>query len=169
VIPLNADAVNTILIVSNFNLNCEVATRGQRLLDVLNDGNTRYLQIRGGQISGGSGQQAVLEIGETLVVKDNLEMALPVQTGAQGARNLFYATLERNTAKVVMTLPTAVVQGEIHVKAARDAQTFLSIEAGNFIPVTNATVHHLSSDGEPAEKIVALVNRTYISSLAFDN
>jgi hypothetical protein len=121
VIPLNADAINTILILSSFNLYCELATRGQRLLDVLNDGNTRYLQIRSGQISGGSSQKAVAEIGETLVVKDNLEMALPVKTGAQGARNLFYATLERNTAGVVLTLPNAVVQGEIHVKAARDA------------------------------------------------
>lgn len=164
---MNADAINTILILSYFNLNCEVATRGQRLLDVLNDGNTRYLQIQSGQVFGG-GQKALANVGDTLVIKDNLEMALPVRTGSPGSRNLFYATLERNTARVVMTLQHAVVQGEIHVKAARDAQTFLSIKAGNFIPVTSATVHQLDSKVEPAENVVALVNRTYISSLTFN-
>ncbi len=166
---MNAEAVTAVLILSDFCLQCEIATRGQRLLDVLNDGNTRFVQTRGGRLLSTSGLEPVAEIGETLVVKDNLVMALLMNAGAQSARSLFFATLERNTAQVVMTLPRALVRGEMHVKRARDAQTFLTVEAGNFIPVSNARVQYSNTPTAPLEDVVAMVNRSFISSLSFEN
>ena len=136
-------------------------------MDVLNDGNTRYLPIQKGQVACECNHDVVAELDGSLVVKDNLQMALLIG-GSSGSRNLFFATLERRTARVAITMPRALVRGAIHVKLARDAQSFLSIEASNFIPVTDATVQYLNLDDEPSDNVVAFVNRDYISSLAFE-
>jgi hypothetical protein len=139
-----------------------------RAVDVLNDTTTRYLEIEQVRFFQRTGSELVAEVPRALLVKNNVHLVLLVSEDRSNERRVFFAAQERRTHTAVISLPTVVVKGELHVKSAADPQGFLSIQAGSFIPVTDATVFGHAPDTAPIISSVVLINKDAITSLAIN-
>lgn len=155
-----------ILFLSDYGLRCTIPTGGNRLLDALNDPSSDYLEVSRARFFQRDDFQTVIDVSSTLVVKSAIQLVV-IDEADEDDRKLFYATLERKTYEAVISLPTTIVEGTLHVKSARDPQAFLSIEAAGFFPVTNAKIHQLTSSADKLESRVALIRTKTITSLRF--
>ena len=164
---MSGASVSVIFVTTQYDLHCEIPIRSGRAFDVFNDSTTRFLELENVKFYQHASSEPVLEVSKTVLVKDNVHLALLVSDDRSAERKVFFAAQEKKkTMQAVVSLPTIIVKGEIHVKAAKDTQGFLSIEAASFIPVTNATVLGYSPTSVPMDSPVVLVKKDAISSLA---
>jgi hypothetical protein len=163
---VNGSSASAILILPHYELHGDVPTGSGRLLDVLNDQSTRFLKMAHVRFVRRGSNHIVSEVSNSVVVKSNIHLALLVDEDRPNYTKFFYATQERKTLDSLITLPTMLIEGRIHLKTAADPQSFLSIEAGTFFPVTNATIHY-SASSEPTDSPVVLINKEAVSSLSF--
>lgn len=160
-------SASVVMVLSHYILKCDVPTKGLRLLDFLNDRNVNFMQVENGTLFRRNDAEPVASSSQTLAVKDNIEMIVLAEETRPGDRELFYATLGKRTVSVIVSLPVSVVEGTLHLKSAKDPNSFLTLEAGAFVPVTNATIHHLSTTTPILKASVVIVNKSAISSLSF--
>jgi len=164
---VNAEAVSTILVLADVLIHCEVATRGKRVIDQLNDRESNYVAGTNARIFRHPTEGPTLVPGDIVIVKDQIHMAMPVEAKV-GSDKLFFATIERQHFKVVLTTSNAVLRGNIQAKIAKDPRSFLTVDAGPFFAVTGTTVSHPFLE-ERLETPVVIVGKTHVSSLAFQS
>jgi len=157
-------------VLSHHDLHGLVATGTGRLLDILNDQNTRYLKLNNVRICPRAENHTLVTLASTILLKNNIHLALLLGENRRSEGQVFFASLARTTIDVVLSLPTVVVEGRIHAKAAKaaqDPQTYLSLEAAAFFPLTEARIlGDACSDGRQ-ENSVILVNKEAISSISY--
>jgi hypothetical protein len=156
-----------ILFLSEYGVRCTISTGNMRLLDLLNDANSQYLRVTNARFFQRGDFQSAIDIQETVVVKTGIQLVV-IDEADESDGKLFFATLERKTRQAMVSLPTAIVKGTLHVKMARDPQAFLSVEAAGFVPLTNARIYQLTSSAKTLESRVALIRREEITSLSFE-
>ncbi len=165
---MNGVSTTVIFVTAHYALHCNVFTRTGRLLDAFNDSSTRYLELEQVRYFEHTGDEPVLELPKSVLVKDNIHLAILVGEDRSSESKVFFATLERKTLSAVVALPTALVKGHVHVKSVNDAQGFLTLEAGNFFPVTSATVLGHAAATRQLPGSVVMVNREAIFSLSLE-
>ncbi len=158
---------STILLMSDFGMYCDVRTGGMRLLDMMNDVNSRYLKVENAKVFPRSDVDSIKAFGDATVVKDQVQLAVSVGDGKKKDDKLYFATLERRTVDTILSMTHGLVKGQLHVKQAKDAASFLSLEAAGFIPVTRATITGFATDAKSLESPFVVVNKNAISSIAF--
>lgn len=166
VAQVNSASASVIFVMAHYDVHCQISIRSGRAFDVFNDGTTRFLELENVRFFQRTCNEPMLEVNRTVLVKDNVHLAILMDEDRSNERKVFFATREKKTMQGVISLPTVIVKGEVHVKAASDAQGFLSIEAASFFPVTDATVLGYSSAAAPLNSTVVLVKKDAISSLA---
>ncbi len=163
---MNGASASVVFVMTHFDLHCNVSTRSGRALDVFNDHSTRYLELEDARFYCHTSTEPVIEVDRTVLVKDNVHLAILVSEDRAKETTFFFATREKKTMQGVISLPSVIVTGDVHVKAAADVPAFLSLEAGSFFPVTNASVLGHASAAAPLESPVVLVKSDAISSMA---
>ncbi len=158
-------SASVIFVMSHYDLHCEISTRSGRVIDVLNDHTTRYLHLDHVRFCHRARREPVLETNKTVLVKDNVHLAILVSENRSKEGRAFFAAREKKTVNGVISLPNAIVQGEIHIKSTTDATAFLSIEATSFFAVTDATVLGISNTDAPLASHVVLVKKDAITTL----
>ena len=166
VITVNGVSASVIFVMAHYDLHCNISKRSGRALDVFNDHSTRYLELEDARFYYRASTEPVIEVNRTMLVKDNVHLAILVSEDRKKENTFFFATREKRTMQGVISLPSVIVKGDVHVKAATDVPAFLSIAAGSFFPVTNATVLGHASAAVPLESPVVLVKSAAISSMA---
>lgn len=164
---MTTSSASAILLMSHYGMQCEIQTGRVRVLDVLNDQSSHYMQVEDAKIFRRDSMESRIKVPRALVVKDNIHMVVPVGESHKDDSKLFFATLERRTYSVSVMLPSGLVEGCLHVKSAKDPQSFLAVEAAPFVPVTKATVYDLASSAQRLESPVVLIKKATISSLTF--
>ncbi len=153
--------------LSHYDAHGTVATGTGRLLDVLNDQNTRFLKLDNVRICPRAESHALVELTSTVLIKNNIHLVLLLGEDRRSESKVFFASLARKTIDVVVTLPTILVEGRIHTKTANDPQAYLSLEAGLFFPLTAAKIQDDACEGGWLESPVVLINKEMLSSISF--
>jgi hypothetical protein len=162
---VNGVSASVIFVTAHYDLHCNVPIRAGRALDAFNDHTTRFLELQNVKFFERARSEPLLEVGNTLLVKDNVHLALLLNEDRTNERKVFFATQEKRTVQAVMSLPTVIVKGDLHLKSASDAHGFLSVEAGSFFPVTNAVVFGYTAAVKDVQSPVVLVKKDAICSL----
>jgi hypothetical protein len=161
-------ALSVIFVTAHYDLYCTFSTRTQRALDALNDATTRFLDVDSVRFHPRSGSESLLDVQQTVLVKENVHAAILTNEDRSRESRFFFAARERRTRPSVLVLPTVIVTGQLHMKAASDAQRFLALEASSFFPVTDATVTGDMPHTESRQSPVVMVKRDAVISLSMD-
>ena len=165
---MNAVSSSVIFLTAHYDIHCSVLTRSGRLLDAFNDSSTRFLELENVRFFQQASGEPVMELPKSVLVKDNIHLAILVSEDRTTESKVFYATLERKTLSAVVALPTVLVKGHVHVKSAADPQGFFALEAGIFFPVTSATVLGRSAAAAPLPGSVVMVKKDAVTSLSLE-
>jgi hypothetical protein len=164
---VNSHSATAIFVLSHYDAHGSVDTGTGRLLDVLNDQNTRYLKLENVRICPRAETHALVELASTVLIKNNIDLVVLLGEDRRSESKVFFASLARKTIDAVVTLPTILVEGRIHTKMANDPQAYLSLEAGAFFPLTAAKIQDDACEGGWLESPVILVNKEALSSISF--
>lgn len=162
---MSDNSAPVIFVTANYDLHCSMPVRRGRALDMFNDSSTRYLEVRHVSFYQRPAEEPILDVDSTLLVKDNIQLAILVSEDRPSESRMFFATLGKKSISGVVSLPNAIVKGQVHAKSAVDAAGFLSLEAASFFPVTDATVLGHSPTSGAFESSVVAVNKAAVSSL----
>ncbi len=154
---------------NHFDVHGSVATGTSRIVDVLNDHTTRFLKLDNARICPRMSSTVIAELRSCVMAKDSVQVVRLVGEDRPNESKVFFAAQARKTFDVVLTLPTTLVAGRIHAKSANDPQGFLTLESGAFFPVTSARFHTDSAESADPVQAVILVNKNYVSALAFQS
>lgn len=158
---------DVVFVSSHFDVHGSVTTGTGRVLDVLNDQTTRFLKLDNARIRPRMSEAVISQLRSCVLAKDSIQLAQLVGEDRPNETKVFFAAQSRKTFDIVLTLPTIVVEGRIHVKSSQDPQAFLTLESGSFFPVTSARFHEESPDATSHVHPVVLVNKSFVSCLAF--
>jgi hypothetical protein len=157
-----------VVFVSNqFDVHGSVTTGTGRILDVLNDQTTRFLKLDNARICPRMSGTVIAQLRSCVMAKDSIQLVQLVGEDRPNETKVFFAAQARRTFDIVLTLPTILVEGRIHVKSSPDPQAYLTLESGAFFPVTSARFHEESPDAASHVHAVVLVNKIFVSCLAF--
>lgn len=158
---------DVVFVSNHFDLHGSVTTGSRRVVDVLNDPTTRFLKLDDPRICPRRSTAVISRLRSCLVAKDSVHVVHLVGEDRPNESKVFFAAQARKTVDVVLTLPTVLIEGRIHVKSAVDPQGFLTLESGTFFPVTSAQFHDDSPEAASPAHSVILVNKNFVSALAF--
>lgn len=164
---MNSHSATAVFVSFHYDTHGTVVTGAGRLLDVLNDQNTRFLKLENVRVCPRAENHALVELGSSVLIKDNVHLVMLLGEDRSSESKVFFASLARKTVDVVVTLPTVVVEGRIHTKSASDAQAYLSLEAGAFFPLTAARIQDDACEDGWLDSPVVLVNKALLSSISF--
>jgi hypothetical protein len=134
---------------------------------MLNDVNSRYLPVQEARFFRRADLQTLLDVPKTVVVKDAVQLVV-TDAVERSEEQLFFATVKQKTHQdAAVALPSAMIEGTLHVKMARDPHAFLSVEATRFFPLTNATIHQLTADAKSLESAVVFIRTEAVAAMTF--
>jgi hypothetical protein len=160
---------DVVFVSNHFDVHGSVTTGSGRILDVLNDQTTRFLKLDDARVCPRMSTTVIAQLRSCVMAKDSIQLVRLVGEDRPNEAKVFFAAQARKTIDVVLTLPTILVEGRIHVKSAHDPQAYLTLEAGAFFPVTSARFHEDAPDATSQVHAVILVNKHFVSSLAFQS
>jgi hypothetical protein len=163
---VNSQSAKAVFVLPHYDVYGRASTGSSRILDVLNDQNTRYLKLDGVRICAPGDRMALAELASTVLVKSSLQAVLLLDEDRPSESTVYFASMARKTMEVIVTLPTIMVEGRIHTKTASDLQAYLSLEAGIFFPVTAAKIRGQMRTGNLLESPVVLVNKDRVSTIS---
>jgi hypothetical protein len=144
----------------------EAPDKGVRLLDVLSDPNSDFIEVEAGKVFRGASFAGPLSCG--VIPKSQILMAVLMGANHEAAYKRQLCLQSKRLFDVLAVIDRFEIQGELHLNRAVTPKLILqSHEIGslNFFPVANARVSNLYDDGEPAEVQVAILNKSFVSLL----
>lgn len=165
-----SEEIPAILLTDEHLVAGRLATRGRRLLEVLNDNRSEHLHIEDVHISRRENKSAELtSLPEALVRKAHLVMAILGGMTHEAAQTRPFAYVEKRVHRAFLIVSGYEVQGRIHLRTSTDPLTALVHEFGAFVPVTDASLAHAGTGGKSLSARVVLVNRSFVSLLQIGN
>jgi hypothetical protein len=151
-----------ILATDNHLFTAAVPTRGNRLLEVLNDHTTEYLVVNDFRLySDKDGDDAARP--PAVVRKSNLALAmLPTLHEAAERRMYYFVAKKSHPCRIVVGDYT--IAGNLSLRGAPDLNVILSTELQHFFPITEAIVSHTGLRAAVKPSVV-LVNKDKVAAL----
>ena len=167
---MNTDLTPVILVVENHWLLGKLQTSDKRVLDILNDPQTDYLDLQDVKVFSSTNRQKCLANMPTAIIpKESLHLLIIPTDKFEGSRNKrIHRIVEKRELDVCTVAAGYLVQGKLHIKShGYDARYTLTHVLSNFFPVTDAT---LSGPGiDPITVSTVMTNKNFVSSLSCVN
>ena len=150
------------LITQEHLFNATVYTRGHRLLDILNDRTTDYLQVSDVELHRkGSPEDPVAAFSEAIIRKADLHLVIITGQEHEAPRTRLFGYVQKIRYNVFLTVPGYEVRGEMHLSGAGrpDPISVLAQETSAFFPLTSATALHAQTGADVVVHPVVMVNK----------
>jgi len=148
-----------------------VQTRHQRLIDVLENLTSPYLQVENAEVQplrNGKGRNGFQSAGTLMIRCRDIRMALPYENGSEletGRLHPQYVPKYPVPARLFMD--SMEIEGNIYVREGEDALTATQNMSVPFIAVTHANVRYLDETlSSPFAASIAVVNRDFVNLIA---
>ncbi len=128
---------------------------GHRVLDVLNDAGTDYLQLQNATI----GQNTTPLDGATLL-KSGIDFVVLVDEVHEAPLRQRYAFVEKQTYSAVIVVAEYVLHGSLQMKGRADTRIIVGRDAPTFFPMTDVVY------GDEGSRPVALVNKARVVAIS---
>jgi hypothetical protein len=155
--------LTTILATHEHFLGAKVATHGERLVQVLNDGNTRFLSLTDVQVFRREGGTHVATLPRAVIQKDSIALAIPAVAGHESPRKRRDNYIQKSQFHTLVLVLGYEVRGRLWLKGTEDPVSALCRELGTFFPITDGVVAFAGKEGDQHGGQVVLVNRNLIS------
>lgn len=160
---MSPQRIPAVLVVDEHLVVGEVQTRGQRLLEVLNDHLTDWLHVYGVHLARREAKANSVEaLDEVAIRKAELKFALLGGGKHESPEKRRFCVVDKRLHFAVALVGGYEVRGRLHLKGSSDVDRVL-VEMSNFIPLTEATVAHAGMAGEKLDASVVLINKAAIS------
>lgn len=159
-------ATSVELITHEHRFTATVYTRGQRLLDMLNDRTTDYLQVNDVRVHRYSApEDCVATFPEAIIRKDDLHLAIITGEEHEAPTQRLFGFVQKFPYHVFLTVPGYEVQGIMHLTREREPNPIavLARDVGTFFPVTRATASQALTGEEVFSTPVVMVNKRSLS------
>ena len=157
-----AQGTPVILIVADHWLMGRIATKRIRVLEILNDPNTDYLDIHEVQVFHRAGGKNLIDaVSDVVIPKQKLSLLVIPSDQHEAPETRRYAVVEKKVFPTFLGVAGCTVQGKLHVTMRR-AESFhtLTHGVGEFFPITQATV--CGDWMKPLEAPVAIANKSLL-------
>jgi hypothetical protein len=142
-----------------------VATKGQRLLEVLNDPNSDFLRVFDLKLIAGEGDDREASAPSGIVRRSNIILAL-LSDQHEAPQRRQYSFVEKKVRSASMIAGGYRIQGELQIRGSDDPVAVVNAELQNFFPVTAAVVTHPTIRWSTLQSSVALVNKQRLGALS---
>ncbi|HUY92026.1 MAG TPA: hypothetical protein VMV10_25015 [Pirellulales bacterium] len=160
---MSPQKIPAILLVDEHLVVGEVQTRGQRLLEVLNDHLTDWLHVYDVHLARREAKTSSVEaLNEVAIRKSELKLALLGGGKHESPEKRRFSFVDKRLHFAVALVGGYEVRGRLHLKGSSDVDRVL-VEMSNFVPLTEATVAHAGMAGEKLDASVVLINKAAIS------
>jgi hypothetical protein len=151
-----------ILATDNHLFTAVVPTRGNRLLEVLNDHTTEFLVVNDFRPYSDKDEDNTARP-SAVVRKANVALAMLPTIHEAAERRMYYFVAKKNYACRIV-VGDYTIAGDLSLRGAPDLNSILSSELQHFFPITEAIVSHpeLRTAVKPS---VVLVNKDKVAAL----
>jgi hypothetical protein len=157
------------LITHEHRFEATVYTRGQRLLDMLNDRTTDYLGINDVEVHRYSApEECIAAFPEAIIRKNDLHLVIITGEKHEAPVHRLFGFVQKIPYHVFLTVPGYEVRGVMHLAARRTPNPIavLAREMGTFFPVTGATASQAWTGEDVLTCPVIMVNKHSLSLFA---
>ncbi|HVX14617.1 MAG TPA: hypothetical protein VHC22_25745 [Pirellulales bacterium] len=142
----------------------EVQTRGLRLLEMLIDPNSQFVQLNDVHVSRRESKASRRTTLKEVVLRKEL-IRLAVLGGGQheAPETRRYAFVDKQTYPAFVIVSGYEIEGRLQLRGTSNPVPALTHELKSFIPITHAKISHAGGNGEPLTASVALCNREHVS------
>jgi hypothetical protein len=145
-------------------LEARVTTRGQRLLEVLNDPTSDFLRVLDFKLKSRDAGGAASAMPTGIVRRSNIVLAL-LSDQHEAPQRRQYSYVEKKARPVVIVAGGFVIEGDLQFRGNYDPVAVVNAELQSFFPVTNAVVSYPSGFRNPMRAPVAIVNKQFLFAL----
>jgi hypothetical protein len=154
-----------ILVTNEHLLGVEIETRGQRLLDVLNDTNTSFLCVNAVRVFRRGCTTPVATLPQAVIQKSNVALAIPAGDTHEAPQKRSRSFVPKRRSAAFLVVLGYEVRGELALKRTDDPVAALCHELGRFFPVPNGTVAFAGTRCPQQTAQVVIVNSDHVSLL----
>lgn len=146
-------------------LKCTVPTRGRRLLDLLQEQDSQFLSVHDAQVRCRQGAAENATCSQAVIRKATISLIIPAQQTLEVTQKRIDTFISKKQHAVFLTVHGYQIRGSMKVNGAPDPLRILCLEAGEFIPIINASVSSagLAWDDQPPRLV--FVNREHVALL----
>ncbi len=162
-------AASVVLITREHLIAATVTTAGKRVLDVLNDSLTDYLQVFDVQVFRDMEmQQPIATFPSVWVQKSALSMIILPEERHEAPERRLYNFVQKTPRHVFVIVPGYEVEGSLHLARSARAETTLTHDLGDFFPITQAKVVQVGSLLEATEVPVVIIHKPMMLLFSLD-
>lgn len=142
----------------------EVPTRGLRLLEMLIDPNSEYVQLNDVHVARRESKaNRLTTLKEVVIRKELLRLAVLGGGRHEAPETRRFAFVDKQNYPTFVLVSGYEIEGRLQLRGAADPVSAMTHELKSFIPITHAKIGHAGGNGEPLTASVVLCNRDYIS------
>ena len=149
------------LYVGRHKVEGRIATGGYRLLDVLNDPMSEYLEVYDARVTTGTG-----ELGDPLlqaaVAKSEISLAVILAEEHEAEERRRFTAIDKKRYLALLIADGLEIRGTAYLAGTAEPALALAGELDRFFPLTDATVFSAAT-GERIEAPVAMPNKRFVS------
>jgi hypothetical protein len=149
----------------------QAATRGLRLLEMLTDPNSEYVQLDDVHVARRESKaNRLTTLKSATLRKQHLLLAVLGGGKHESPETRRFAYVDKRNYPAFLIVSGYEIEGRLQLKGIPDPASAMSQELKSFIPITRATISHgagshAGGHGEPLTAAVVLCNRDHISAL----
>ncbi len=155
--------LNAILATQEHFLGVKIATHGERLVQIMNDGNSRFLSVTDVQVFRREGGKLLATLAKAVIQKDAIALAIPAVDGHESPRKRRDNYVQKRQFHAMVLVQGYEVRGRLWLKGTDDPVSALCHELGTFFPVTDGVVSFAGKEGGEQGGQVVVVNRSLVS------
>ena len=162
---MSTDRVSVLIFTGRHTVAGFVEHSGTRILDVLNDASTEFLNILTGSICRGLEGQPIGVFTLATIPKSAIDCVVLTEEGHEAPLRRKFALVEKKTQGAFVLLPEYEIHGTAMVSRSFDPVLFLGGSASTFFPLVEASISSIESAGKSLAAKVAFVNKHHVSLL----
>jgi hypothetical protein len=154
--------VDILIVSGQHSFSGSVENRGLRILDVLNEPSTEFLNLHNVSIQRGFDETSIEHVGATLVPKTAIDFVLLKSETHEAPVRRRHALVAKDRYSAFVTLAHYEIRGKFVAKGTVDPKVVLHQDASAFFAIVSPTINWGGST-RPVSAGVAFVNRAKVS------
>ena len=162
------DRVTIIVIAGQHSFAGELENRGLRVLELLNDVSTEFLQLSEVVVHQKFFDGIIKRLPDATIPKAIVDLVLLEQGKHEAPIRRQHALVDKRTYAAFAVVGNYELRGKLMLKGAPDVIGTLTRELSSFFPLTNIRLSMVGGPAEPVAAGVALINKSKVSLLQID-
>jgi hypothetical protein len=151
---------SVMLTTSSHRMVGRIVNAGQRLHDIINNKLSTCLNVYDVALFRPTGDGTpIAQLPEVTLPKERLNLILLHEQVHEAPTSRLFSFVQKNVYQTFLTVPGYEVQGRLHITTLQKPETFLTDALTSFLPITQASVTHVTDASQSWTVSVVFVRR----------